>query len=53
MRAAPFARLFAGTVVRADGFSLVAPSPGPLIERIAGAPGQVVVLIARDIRRVF
>jgi len=34
----PFARLFPGTVVPTGLFSLVSPPPGPLIERIAGAP---------------
>jgi hypothetical protein len=34
----PFARLFPGTVVRTDFFSLVPPPPGPAIERYAGAP---------------
>ena len=34
----PFARLFAGTTVRTDLFSAVPAPPGPLIERIAGAP---------------
>jgi hypothetical protein len=34
----PFARLFSGTVVRADFFSEVAPPPGPVVERYAGAP---------------
>jgi hypothetical protein len=34
----PFARLFPGTVVRADFFSPVPPPPGPLIERYLGAP---------------
>jgi hypothetical protein len=32
----PFARIFAGTVVRTDLFSLVAPPPGPAIERYSG-----------------
>jgi hypothetical protein len=34
----PFARLFPGTVVRADFFSRVPPPPGPVIERYSGAP---------------
>jgi hypothetical protein len=34
----PFARLFAGTVVRSDLFAAVPPPAGPLIERVAGAP---------------
>jgi hypothetical protein len=34
----PFARLFPGTVVQADFFSEVAPPPGPVVERYAGAP---------------
>jgi len=34
----PFARLFAGTVVRTDLFCAVAPPAGPVIERYAGAP---------------
>jgi hypothetical protein len=34
----PFARLFPGTVVQTDSFSRVAPPPGPVIERHAGAP---------------
>jgi hypothetical protein len=34
----PFARLFAGTVVRTDAFSEVPPPAGPPIERYAGAP---------------
>jgi hypothetical protein len=34
----PFARLFPGTVVRADFFSRVSPPPGPVIERYSGAP---------------
>lgn len=34
----PFARLFPGTVVPTDLFSLVPPPPGPAFERYAGAP---------------
>jgi len=34
----PFARLFPGTVMRSDRFSVVAPPPGPVLERYAGAP---------------
>jgi hypothetical protein len=34
----PFARVFAGTTVRVDFFSRVAPPPGPAIERYHGAP---------------
>jgi hypothetical protein len=34
----PFARLFPGTVLRTDQFSLVPPPPGPILERYAGAP---------------
>ena len=34
----PFARLFAGTVLRTDLFGEVAPPPGPVIERYAGVP---------------
>jgi hypothetical protein len=34
----PFARLFPGTVVETDLFCEVAPPPGPVIERYAGAP---------------
>ncbi len=34
----PFGRLFAGTTVRTDIFNEVPPPPGPLIERVAGAP---------------
>jgi hypothetical protein len=34
----PFARLFRGTTVRTDLFGVVAAPPGPLIERVAGAP---------------
>ena len=34
----PFARLFAGTVVQTGLFCAVAPPPGPVIERYAGAP---------------
>ncbi|MEJ7787813.1 MAG: hypothetical protein WKF96_23670 [Solirubrobacteraceae bacterium] len=34
----PFARLFAGRTVRCDVFSPTPPPPGPLIERVAGAP---------------
>lgn len=34
----PFARLFPGTVVETGLFSAVAPPPGPVIERYAGAP---------------
>jgi hypothetical protein len=34
----PFARLFPGTEVRTDDFCPVAPPPGPVIERYAGAP---------------
>jgi len=34
----PFARLFPGTIVRADFFSRVAPPAGPVIERYSGAP---------------
>jgi len=32
----PFARIFPGTVVRADLFCEVAPPPGPVLERYAG-----------------
>lgn len=34
----PFASLFPGTIVETGVFGMVAPPPGPLIERIAGAP---------------
>src|SRR5215211_5510216 len=34
----PFARLFPGTVARADFFCAVPPPPGPVIERYGGAP---------------
>ena len=34
----PFARIFPGTVVRTDLFCPVAPPPGPVVERYAGAP---------------
>ena len=34
----PFARLFPATVVTTDDFCEVAPPPGPVIERYAGAP---------------
>ena len=34
----PFARLFAGTIVRTDIFGVVAAPAGPSIERTAGAP---------------
>jgi hypothetical protein len=34
----PFQRLFPGTVVETDLFCPVAPPPGPVIERYAGAP---------------
>lgn len=34
----PFARIFAGTIVRSDAFAPVAPPPGPVLERYAGAP---------------
>ncbi len=34
----PFAQLFVGTVVPTDLFSRVAPPPGPVVERYAGAP---------------
>jgi hypothetical protein len=34
----PFARLFPGTIVRADIFSRVPPPSGPVIERYSGAP---------------
>jgi hypothetical protein len=34
----PFARLFPGTIVRANFFSPVPPPPGPVIERYSGAP---------------
>jgi hypothetical protein len=34
----PFARLFPGTVVETSLFCLVAPPPGPVIERYAGVP---------------
>lgn len=34
----PFARLFPGTVAQTDDFCRVAPPPGPIIERYAGAP---------------
>lgn len=33
----PFARIFAGTVVRTDLFCVVPPPPGPAIERYSGA----------------
>ncbi len=33
----PFARIFPGTTVRTDLFSVVTPHPGPPIERYAGA----------------
>lgn len=32
----PFARIFPGTTIRTDLFSVVAPHPGPPIERYAG-----------------
>jgi hypothetical protein len=34
----PFARIFPGTVVETGLFAQVAPPPGPVIERYAGAP---------------
>jgi hypothetical protein len=34
----PFARLFPGTTVETDLFTAIAPPPGPVIERYAGAP---------------
>jgi hypothetical protein len=34
----PFARIFPGTVARTDLFCPVAPAPGPVVERYAGAP---------------
>lgn len=34
----PFARLFAGTIVRTDLFGVVTAPAGPLIERVAGVP---------------
>ncbi len=34
----PFTRLFGATMLRTDLFSAVAAPPGPLIERVAGAP---------------
>ncbi|CAA9538152.1 MAG: hypothetical protein AVDCRST_MAG30-4455 [uncultured Solirubrobacteraceae bacterium] len=34
----PFARLFAGVAVATDAFAPVAPPPGPVLERYAGAP---------------
>ncbi|MDQ3608932.1 MAG: hypothetical protein M3459_08535 [Actinomycetota bacterium] len=34
----PFARLFPGTVIRSDVFSVVAAPAGPVLERYAGAP---------------
>ena len=34
----PFGRLFGGRIVRTDVFCPVAPPPGPVIERYAGAP---------------
>lgn len=34
----PFARLFRGTVVETDLFSVVSPPCGPVIERYSGAP---------------
>lgn len=34
----PFARLFAGTLLRTDLFGEAAPPPGPGIERYAGVP---------------
>jgi hypothetical protein len=37
----PFRRLFTGTVVETDLFCAVAPPPGPVIERYAGAPWPV------------
>jgi hypothetical protein len=32
----PFARIFPATVVRTDLFSMVAPPPGPVVERYSG-----------------
>lgn len=37
-RADPFARIFAGRVVRTDLFGEVPAPPGPVLERYAGAP---------------
>lgn len=37
-RGDPFARLFAGRTVRTDLFGVVAPPPGPVLERYGGAP---------------
>ena len=34
----PFARIFAGTVVRSDLFCAVTPPAGPVVERYAGVP---------------
>ena len=34
----PFARLFAGHVVRTDLFAEVPPPPGPVMERYGGTP---------------
>jgi hypothetical protein len=34
----PFARVFPGTIARADFFCPVSPPPGPVIERYGGAP---------------
>ena len=34
----PFARLFAGHVVRTDLFADVPPPPGPVMERYGGTP---------------
>ena len=37
-RADPFAFLFPGGTLETDLFSAVAPPPGPVLERYAGAP---------------
>lgn len=34
----PFARLFPGVLIRVEGFAVVPPPAGPVIERYAGAP---------------
>ena len=44
----PFARLFTGTTVKTDLFSVVAPPAGPLVERYTGAPWPAGSFAAAD-----
>ena len=44
----PFARLFTGTTVKTDLFSVVAPAAGPIVERYTGAPWPAGSFAAAD-----